>query len=112
MNKFHSESAFKEPQRESPIDFAFPEQIKLTSSFTIPDGYAIEELPTNTQYTLDIADSRMLVKYALFNSNTVMVSYVFSRNATRILETQYEPFRKYWEQLCGVANSTIVLKKI
>lgn len=111
FNQLNSDTAFKEPERKSPIDFDYPEDIKLTCSFTIPEGYVIEELPTNTQYTLDIAGSKMLVKYVPFNSNTVMISYIYSRKAMLVRETQYEPLRKYWEQLSNVGNATIVLKK-
>lgn len=112
LEKYHSANDFSDPERTTPIDFPFLEDIVYRMTLTIPEGYAVESLPGNVSLTCDVIDSRATAQFRQLNGNTLVVIYSYNRNVNRVLETSYNALRDYWEGLSDIYNSTIVLKKI
>ena len=110
IEKFHSESSFREQERIIPVDFPFSENINLICRVTIPEGYAVEQLPSTVVLKSNAAGSQVICQSQAVGGD-VVVSYRFSRTKNLVLASDYAELRAYWEQLCNIYNSTIVFKK-
>ena len=111
VRKFHDESDFRDPDRMLPVDFRYPEWITYTAIITIPEGYTVESLPKSASYVSNVANSNVIMKCAYDGVRTVTLHYRFKLDAKIILPADYPDLRAYWEQLCNLYQSTLVLKK-
>lgn len=110
LDKFHSASSFRDEKRTIPVDFRYRENIRMVCKIAIPDGYVVEQLPAITNMKSIVADSQIIM-HSQEVGNLVLITYRFSRKNNIITEDGYSDLRAYWQQLCNIYNSTIVLKK-
>lgn len=110
LEPFHSASAFQKDDRKIPVDFPYPEILSYTFVLTIPDGYAIEELPENASLVCPPVNGRLQFQSKLVG-NQLSISYRFTLEATQVLPDSYQDLRLFWEKAAGIEKSTIVLKK-
>ena len=59
----------------------------------------------------EVAKSRVVMQCVYDGDRTVTLNYVFNMDAMVVPAEQYQDLRAYWEQLCGLYRSVIVLKK-
>ena len=110
LSTFHSASAFQKEDRKIPVDFPYPEVLSYTFVFTVPDGYAVEELPENASLVCPPVKGRLQFQ-SILAGNQLSVSYRFTLDMTQILPESYQDLRLFWEKAAGIEKSTIVLKK-
>ena len=110
LSSFHSASAFQKEERKIPVDFPFPEILSYTFVLSIPDGYAIEEMPENASLVCPPVKGRLQFQSKLVG-NQLSVAYRFSLEETQVLPESYQDLRLFWEKAAGIEKSTIVLKK-
>ena len=111
FDKPHQESDFQSTVRTSPVEFSYPRTMKISISVTWPEGYEIEQLPSNMGFASEIAKSKAVVQYAVNGENSLNISYMFLLGQTYISEKDYMLLRKYWNELCSIYKGTIVLHK-
>ena len=110
LSGFHSDTAFRKETREIPVDFPYPTLIIYSFALSIPEGYAVEELPESVSLACTPAKGRILFQCKQVG-NQVSVSYRFTLDETTVLPESYAELRAFWEKVVGVEKSTIVLKK-
>ena len=83
----------------------------MSCSVAIPQGYEVESLPQSTAFSFHDLKSQAVVRW-LKDENMVVVRMQFKRDESFLPVDKYGDLRLYWEQLCNIYDSTIVLKKI
>lgn len=105
------ENPFKQEIREYPVDFGFPKQEKYNVNIIIPEGYAIESMPT----AINIATGKNLGTYRYMIENVANVIQISSIKEikTAIVQADFYPILKlFYQQITDKQNEKIVLKKI
>jgi hypothetical protein len=105
------ENPFKQEKREYPVDFVFPSQDRFLINITIPDGYAIESLPTSV--SIPMSDELFNAKFLISGSdNKIQISYTKETNTSIIPAEYYEELKAVFNEIVKQENEKIVLKKI
>ena len=107
---FHSADTFQSLKRENPVDFPFNYAITYLFTFTIPEGYAVDQLPENKTYKFEPLASTVRCISAV-RGNTVQVAFNFTHGKMFCEAIHYQDLRTYWQYLAEMYDSVIVLKK-
>ena len=109
--KFHSADTFQSLQREFPIDFPFTYSLTYIFTFTIPEGYAVDQIPENRIFKFQPLASTSRCSCTV-NGNTVQMVYNFSQNKMMCGPEYYQDIRSYWKHLADIYDVVLVLKKL
>lgn len=109
--KFHSADTFQSLQREFPIDFPFTYSLTYIFTFTIPEGYAVDQIPENRIFKFQPLASTARCSCTV-NGNTVQMVYNFSQNKMVCGPEYYQDIRSYWKLLADIYDVVLVLKKL
>jgi hypothetical protein len=110
LERFHSADSFQSIDREYPLDFPSAYAITYLFTFTIPEGYAVDQLPENKSFRFDPIGSNVRCISAV-RGNTVQVSYSFTLGKMFCEVAHYKDLRTYWQYLAEIYDSVLVLKK-
>ena len=110
LSSFHSASSFRKETRDIPVDFPYPTDISYNYVLTIPEGYAVEELPESKSFACASVKGRVLFQCRVVG-NQVSATYRFVMEDTLVLPEKYSDLRLFWETAVGIEKGTIVLKK-
>ncbi|MFY7988732.1 MAG: transglutaminase, partial [Flavobacterium sp.] len=104
------ENPFKSENRTYPIDFIFPTNDSFTFTFTIPDGFEIESIPSNISISMvdNISNFKFLAGKV---ANKIQIVCNFNKNETFILADYYEDLKAFYNQVYLKMNEKIILKK-
>lgn len=106
-----TENPFKQETREYPVDFVYPSQDKFNISLTIPEGYAVEVLPTAK--VVSMPDNLANFKYNISNtSNQIQLMFTFDTNQAIIGSEHYEELKAFYKEVVDKQTEKIVLKKV
>lgn len=108
--KFHSADTFQSLQREFPIDFPFTYSLTYIFTFTIPEGYAVDQIPENRIFKFQPLASTARCSCTV-NGSTVQMVYNFSQNKMMCGPEYYQDIRSYWKLLADIYDVVLVLKK-
>ena len=109
--KFHSADTFQSLQREFPIDLPFTYSLTYIFTFTIPEGYAVDQIPENRIFKFQPLASTARCSCTV-NGNTVQMVYNFSQNKMMCGPEYYQDIRSYWKLLADIYDVVLVLKKL
>ena len=112
VTKFHYQNDFKRPDRVIPVDFPYPEMLTYSLSMNIPEGYTIESMPETQVIKCPCAKSVAQIQVMYNGEDKLSINYGFVLDETFVAGTDYAELRSYWEKVCGLYDSMIVLKKI
>lgn len=106
-----SKCPFTQAERQLPLEMPYAEQIILVTNLTIPEGYAVDELPKPMNaYT---EDKQGFCRYLVHqNGNQLVFTYSFSSNKLIYLINEYKGVKAFWELIAEKNNEILVLKKI
>ena len=105
-----SKCPFIQTERQLPLEMPYTEHILQATMLTIPEGYAVEELPK--PLNLKTEDGQDIVRYNISQSGTTInVTYTFIANKLLHLATEYPTVKMFWENVAEKNNELIVLKK-
>ena len=110
LERFHSADSFQSIDREYPLDFPSAYAITYLFTFTIPEGYVVDQLPENKSFRFDPIGSNVRCISAV-RGNTVQVSYSFTLGKMFCEVAHYKDLRTYWQYLAEIYDSVLVLKK-
>ncbi|MBQ2493134.1 MAG: DUF3857 domain-containing protein [Bacteroidales bacterium] len=112
IETLHSEGRFKSETRSVPVDFPYRETTVYNLVVEIPEGYEIEQMPSNSSAGSTKVDSKADIVYKKSeDGRKIEVSYIYVLNDMYADPRDYQDFRRYWMQLAKLENETIVLKK-
>ena len=112
IETLHSEGRYKSETRSVPVDFPYRETTVYNLVVEIPEGYEIEQMPSNSSAGSTKVDSKADIVYKKSeDGRKIEVSYIYVLNDMYADPHDYQDFRRYWMQLAKLENETIVLKK-
>jgi len=104
------ENPFKVSDRKYPIDYGYARDKTILVNYTLPEGYAVANLPAATNIRLP-GDAGSFMCKSNFNNGKVSISYKISINRSLILQTEYADLREFYNQVIAKEAEPIVLKK-
>lgn len=107
-----SKNPFTQEERMLPVEFSYPEQLVLSVTLTIPEGYQVEELPKPLLIRLE--NNGGMCRYIVnkVDGNKVSVNYQFTQNSLLFPSQQYLQLKSFWGAIAEKNNELIVLKKV
>ncbi|MBQ1881893.1 MAG: DUF3857 domain-containing protein [Bacteroidales bacterium] len=112
IETLHSEGRYKSETRSVPVDFPYRETTVYNLVVELPEGYEIEQMPSNSSAGSIKVDSKADIVYKKSeDGRKIEVSYIYVLNDMYADPRDYQDFRRYWMQLAKLENETIVLKK-
>lgn len=106
-----SKCPFIQVERRLPLEMPYTEQLMLVVNLTLPEGYAVDELPQSMN--LQTEDGQGFCRYNIQQkNNTITVTYSFAFNKLLHLIDEYKGVKAFWEMIAEKNNEILVLKKI
>jgi len=104
------ENPFKHEAREYPVDFGSAFDKTYMIKISIPDGYAVEELPQSKVLTLPDGGGKYLYNVGQIGNDISITSSV-SINRALFSQTEYPNLREFYNQVVAKQAEQIVIKK-
>ena len=112
IETIHSESRFKSEIRRVPVDFPYRETTRYHITVELPEGYEVEQMPSNVTCGSLKVDSKTAIEYKLSgDGRSLEVFYSYVMSDMYVDPHDYSDFRRYWLQIIKAENETVVLKK-
>ena len=109
--KFHERTPFRQETRQLPIDMPYKYRVTYQAKITIPEGYEVEEMPTNVTFSCPPMNSRVQLICSANTEGQINLIFVFQLLDRFAYAEDYPDIRSYWEQVCNLYEKLIVLKK-
>lgn len=107
----NKENPFKQEIREYPVDFGFPFTDKYNITIKIPEGFAIETLPTPAVIVME--DNLGTFKFNIVaNGGTLQLVVSHQINEPIVSTEKYEMLKEYYKGMVAKETEKIVLKRI
>jgi hypothetical protein len=105
------ENPFKNPERKFPVDFGALIEETIITSYTIPQGYMVEEMPKNVRIGLPDDGGKFTYIVGVSEEGKISISSkIFLKKATYFAQ-EYEVLRAFYDQIVQKHAEQIVLKK-
>ncbi len=101
---------FRQEQRKYPVDFGAPMNEAFVGMYTLPAGYAVEELPKSASFVLPDNAGRFTYSVRA-TGNQLQVSSRFSINKTLFLPDEYPDLKAFFDQIVAKHAEQVALKK-
>lgn len=105
-----AENPFKAEERQYPVDFGSSFEQTYILKLTIPDGYAIDEMPQSKAMALPGGAGRFTYSSTLVG-NTVSVINTLLINRSIFTQDEYPSLREFYSQIVSKQAEQIVVKK-
>lgn len=105
------QNPFTSPTRVYPVDFGVPFVENYKMSFTIPEGYKVEELPKNKNIMLGNKDGRFIYSIGQMD-NRIVLNLRFAIDKPLFLPVEYQNLKDFFDRVIAAEGEQIVLKKI
>jgi len=99
-------------ERLYPVDFAYPWQRRFITNLTLPEGYAVEELPQSIRMRSE--DGTLTCTFAATakpEDNTVSINFTVTVGRTVYQPEEYISLRDMFRRIIDLQEATIVLKR-
>jgi hypothetical protein len=111
LTEAETENPFKNDTRKFPVDFATPIERTFVASYTIPEGYVVEEIPKGIIIDLPEGGGRFSFMTAK-NGNTIQITSRISIRKSLYLPDEYHHLKEFYHQIVSKHAEQIVLKKV
>jgi hypothetical protein len=102
---------FTSPERVYPVDFGAPTMEVYNFQLTIPEGYAVEELPQSKSFALPEKGGSFVYQVAK-EGDKVTLSLRLSIDKPLFLPTEYAILKSFFDIVINKQSEQIILKKI
>ncbi|MDQ4140730.1 MAG: DUF3857 domain-containing protein [Bacteroidota bacterium] len=110
QNAVTKANPFKHETRKFPIDFTTTIDQTYMYTYTIPDGYAIEEQPNSTKVSLPENGGSFVYSVTTIG-NTINVLSKVVINRPQFMAEEYPYLKEFYNQIVAKQSEQIVLKK-
>ena len=104
------ENPFKQPKREYPVEFPYPFKDQFILNLTIPDGYAVEEMPKSIRVNLPNSGGNFQYASSV-KDNVVQLVVRIQLDQLRFEPEDYNIVKEFFSQIASKSAEQIVLKK-
>ncbi len=102
---------FKIEERKYPIDYIHPIEKTFILNLSIPDGYAIDQLPES--FKASLPENKVSFLYSIKSSGqNIQLTYKFNVNTPNIYSSEYQMLKQFYDLIIKKHSEMIVLKKI
>jgi hypothetical protein len=101
---------FKLATREYPVSFGSLLERGYTGKFTIPEGYAIDEMPQNKVIALPGNAAKFMFNVSQLG-NQIAITSILQINRDIFLQEEYPNLREFYNQVVAKQSEQIVFKK-
>jgi hypothetical protein len=105
------ENPFKNPERKFPVDFGSLIEETFIATYTLPQGYIVEEMPKSARVSLPEDGGKFTYIVGVPEEGKISISSKISLKKTMYLAEEYEVLRKFYDQIVQKHAEQIVLKK-
>jgi hypothetical protein len=105
------ENPFKAETRTYPVDFTCPRESTYLCKISIPEGYAIDELPKNKILALPNNAGRFVYNVGS-TGNQINITCILSINRSLFVQDEYPDLREFLNLVIAKETEQIVLKKL
>jgi hypothetical protein len=102
---------FKLEKRDYPVDYSFPHSTTHMVTFTIPDGFVVENLPETKKMILPERTASFMYSVQQ-TGNTIVVVSKFDINKVTFLPEEYADLKEFYNQVIAAQAKQIILKKL
>ena len=92
-----------------PVDFPYPETLIYNLVLQLPEGYVADQVPETRGIQSALPSSAMVTSSV--TGNVVRFTFRFTLDALICTPESYRAVRNYWQELCGIYNQMIVIRK-
>lgn len=110
IERYHDPDAFQSIERKYPVDFPYPYVISYMAMIRIPDGYVVEQLPSNAIVKLDAIGASVKLMF-MVNEKVLQVVLNYSQTSMLGVPESYNDIREFWQYLNKQYDSMVILKK-
>lgn len=110
LTEGEQENPFKHDVRKFPVDFTTPIEQTFVASYTLPEGYVVDEMPKNIIVDLPEKGGRFAFMTAQ-NGNVVQVTSRISIRKALYLPEEYPHLKEFYHQIVSKHAEQIILKK-
>lgn len=105
------ENLFKLKERSYPVDIPYPFQEQYVLTLTLPEGYAVEEVPESVNIGLPNQGGRFQFSATPMNSNQIQLMSKISVKQTLFSPEEYPYIKEFFDLVVEKHTEQIVLKK-
>ncbi|MBL0736681.1 DUF3857 domain-containing protein [Flavobacterium sp. GN10] len=107
----NDKNPFKQEVREYPVDFSYPFADKYNITIKIPEGFAVETLPSPAAITME--DNLGAFKFNIIaNDDTLQLVIMHQINEAIVSAEKYDMLKEYYKGMIAKETEKIVLKRI
>lgn len=111
MYNAQKENPFKNPDRKFPVDFGALVEETFVATYTIPDGYVVEEVPKGAKVSLPDDGGRFTYFIGVGEGGKISISSKIQLKKAMYFAEEYEVLRTFYDQIVQKHAEQIVLKK-
>jgi len=105
-----TKNSFTDEDRELPVEFAFPYNMRVSNTIRLPEGFEVEELPESKNFRTE--DGSIICQYSIRAENGILIlNYVLRFNKVVFLPAEYQSLRRFWEILVQKNSEQVILRK-
>lgn len=101
---------FKSEKREFPVDFGNKVEVFYSCRITLPDGFAVDELPKSKVLVLPEGAGKYTYNMTQIG-NSISLTSNFSINRSLFLQGEYAGLKEFYNQIVAKQAEQVVLKK-
>ena len=108
------ENPFKQTVREYPVDIPYPLSHRYILNLTIPEGYAVEQMPEQVSLSLPENGGKFtfLISKLAGTSRTFQINSTIQINQVHFEPEEYAVIKKFFDLIIEKQQEQLVLKKI
>ncbi|GAB4029420.1 hypothetical protein GCM10028809_19870 [Spirosoma gilvum] len=111
LTEGHGSNPFKEPERLYPVDFGYAKEETFIATYTLPQGYQVEEMPKPVSMTLPENGGRFMYQVAVTNGNQLQVMSRIMLRKPMYFAEEYPNVRELFSRIVAKHAEPIVLKR-
>jgi Domain of Unknown Function with PDB structure (DUF3857) len=110
LGEGEDKNPFKLDERQYPVDFGVPQEKTYIANFSLPEGYAVEEMPKQENILLPNNGGRFLFSCVNENGYLKLTSKITLKKAIYSPE-EYQSLREFYSRIVSKHAEQVVLKK-
>src|SRR5690606_12473822 len=107
----YTKNPFQSAERHYPVELPYQIDETIVASIAIPEGYEVDELPSQLVVKLDQAESGYFEYRIGVMESTISLRTVLRFNRTVFMPEEYEGLRKFFGMIVSKHAEYIVFKK-
>ncbi len=111
LGEGEEKNPFTSVERKFPVDFGALMEENFIASYTIPQGYVVEEIPKSARVSLPDDGGKFTYLIGTPEEGKITISSKIMMKKTMYFAEEYEGLRKFYDQIVQKHAEQIVLKK-